>query len=229
VDELRPVARVSGLAGIERQSLAHALNIKAVARRHARAAGRPLAELRLVVVHMGTGVSMAALEGGRMVDVVNPQDEGPMSPDRSGGMPVTAVVELCFAPGAEKRAVRRRLFGDGGLHSHLGTRDLAEAIGRMERGDDAARLVLEAMAYQIAKAAAAMAAVLRGKVDALLLTGGMAHAAWLVAEVRGRVEWMAPVSVYPGEDELLALAEGAERALSGEEPAPGYGEAIRAS
>jgi len=224
VDELAPVARISGLAGVERQSLAHALNIKAVARRHARAAGRPLPALRLVVAHLGTGVSMAALQGGRMVDVVNPQDEGPMSPDRSGAMPVTAVVELCFAPGAEKRAVRRRLFGDGGLYSHLGTRDLAEALSRMERGDAAARLVLEAMAYQIAKAVASMAAVLRGGVDALLLTGGMAHAAWLVEAVRARVEWMAPVAVYPGEDELLALAEGAERVLAGEEPALRYGE-----
>jgi len=223
VDELLPVARVSGLAGIERQSLAHALNIKAVARRHARAAGRPLADLRLLVAHLGTGVSMAALLGGRMVDVVNPQDEGPMSPDRAGGMPVTAVVELCFEQGAERRAVRRRLFGDGGLYSHLGTRDLAEAVQRMERGDARARLALEAMAYQIGKAAAGMAAVLRGRVDALLLTGGMAHSAWLVEEVKGHVAWLGPVAVYPGEDELLALAEGAERVLSGEEAALAYG------
>jgi len=225
VDELRPVARVSGLAGVERQSLAHALNIKAVARRHAQASGRPLSALRLVVAHMGSGVSMAALEDGRMVDVVNPQDEGPMSPDRAGGLPATAVVELCFAPGAEKRAVQRRLFGDGGLYSHLGTRDLAEALSRMERGDALARRVLEAMAYQIAKAAASLAAVLRGQVDALLLTGGMAHAAWLVEAVRSRLEWIGPVAVYPGEDELLALAEGAARVLAGEEEERGYGEA----
>jgi butyrate kinase len=223
------VARVSGLAGIERQSLAHALNIKAVARRHARAAGRPLADLRLVVAHLGSGVSMAALEGGRMVDVVNPQDEGPMSPDRAGGMPVTAVVELCFEKGAERRAVRRRLFGDGGLYSHLGTRDLAEALQRMERGDPRARLVLEAMAYQIGKAAAGMAAVLRGRLEALLLTGGMAYSPWLVEEVKGRVAWLAPVTVYPGEDELLALCEGAERVLAGEESALEYAAATAAA
>ena len=223
VDELAPVARLTGLAGVERQSLAHALNIKAVARRHARDHGRPLDSLRLVVAHLGSGVSMAAIEGGRMVDVVNPQDEGPMSPDRAGGMPATAVIEMCFAPGAERQVVRRHLFGEGGLWSHLGTRDLGEALARADGGDGRARLVLEAMAYQIAKAVADMAAVLRGKVDAVLLTGGMAHSPWLVAEVRGRVAWIAPVEVYPGEDELLALAEGAWRVLSGEEPARSYG------
>lgn len=223
VDELEPVARLTGLAGVERQSLAHALNIKAVARRHARDRGRALESLRLVVAHLGSGVSLAAIEGGRMIDVVNPQDEGPMSPDRAGGMPSTAIVEMCFAPAADRAAVRRRLFGEGGLWSHLGTRDLGEALTRASSGDERARLVLEAMAYQIAKAVADMAAALRGKVDAVLLTGGMAHAPWLVAEVRSRVAWIAPVEVYPGEDELLALAEGAWRVLSGEEPARDYG------
>jgi len=223
VDELEPVARLTGLAGVERQSLAHALNIKAVARRHARDRGRALESLRLVVAHLGSGVSLAAIEGGRMIDVVNPQDEGPMSPDRAGGMPSTAIVEMCFAPAADRAAVRRRLFGEGGLWSHLGTRDLGEALTRASSGDERARLFLEAMAYQIAKAVADMAAALRGKVDAVLLTGGMAHAPWLVAEVRSRVAWIAPVEVYPGEDELLALAEGAWRVLSGEEPARDYG------
>jgi len=223
VDELEPVARLTGLAGVERQSLAHALNIKAVARRHARDRGRALESLRLVVAHLGSGVSLAAIEGGRMIDVVNPQDEGPMSPDRAGGMPSTAIVEMCFAPAADRAAVRRRLFGEGGLWSHLGTRDLGEALTRADGGDERARLVLEAMAYQIAKAVADMAAALRGKVDAVLLTGGMAHAPWLVAEVRSRVAWVAPVDVYPGEDELLALAEGAWRVLSGEEPVRDFG------
>jgi butyrate kinase len=223
VDELEPVARLTGLAGVERQSLAHALNIRAVARRHARDSGRALESLRLVVAHLGSGVSMAAIEGGRMIDVVNPQDEGPMSPDRAGGMPSTAIVEMCFAPAAHRAAVRRRLFGEGGLWSHLGTRDLGEALARASSGDKRAGLVLEAMAYQIAKAVADMAAALRGKVDAVLLTGGMAHAPWLVAEVRSRVAWIAPVEPYPGDDELLALAEGAWRVLSGEEPARHYG------
>jgi butyrate kinase len=223
VDELEPVARVTGLAGIERRSFSHALNIRAVARRFAREAGRPLASLRLVVAHLGTGVSLAALRDGRMVDVVNPQDEGPFSGDRAGGVPATALVDLCFAPGAEARHVRRRLFGDGGLYSHLGTRDVREALARAGAGDARAALVVEAMCYGVAKSAAALAAALEGRVDALLLTGGMAHLAPIVDAVRSRVAWIAPFHVLPGEDELRALAEGALRVVRGEEPARRYG------
>ncbi len=222
VDELDPVARVTGLAGIERRSFVHALNLRAVARRHAREAGRPLAALRLVACHLGTGVSLAAFRGGRMVDVVNPQDEGPFSGDRAGGVPATALVDLCFAPGADAAGVRRRLFGDGGLFSHLGTRDAREAVGRVEAGDARASLVLDAMAYQIAKAAGGLAAALEGGVDAVLVTGGMAHLAPVVEAIRRRVAWIAPVRVHPGEDELRALAEGALRVLRGEEPALRY-------
>jgi butyrate kinase len=222
VDELLPVARVTGLSGVSRRSFCHALNIRAVARRHARAAGQPLDRLRLVVVHMGTGVSLAALAGGRMVDVVNPQDEGPMSGDRAGGVPVTALMDLCFAPGADPRDLRRRLFGDGGLFSHAGTRDAREVRRRAEAGDEAAALLLDAMAYQIAKAAGGLAAALEGRVDAVLLTGGLCHLAPFADEVRRRVAFIAPVATFPGEDELLALAEGAQRVLSGEEPARAY-------
>jgi butyrate kinase len=227
VDELWPVARLTGLAGVERQSLAHALNIRAVARRHARSVGQPLSALRLVVAHLGTGVSMAALAGGRMIDVVNPQDEGPFSADRAGAVPATALLELCFAPGADRRALRRRLFGDGGLFSYLGTRDVAEALQRAAAGDAQAGLVLEAMTYQVAKALAEMAAVLEGRLDAVLLTGGMAHAQAIVEAIRRRVTWIGPVLAYPGEDELRALAEGALRVLAGEEPALCYGDAKR--
>jgi butyrate kinase len=223
VDELEPLARLSGLAGVERQSLVHALNIRAVARRHARSLGCPLPDLSLVVAHLGTGISLAALRRGRMVDVVNPRDEGPMGPDRSGGLPVTAVAEMCFAPGAEKAAVLRHLIGDGGLHSYLGTRDLGEAMRRARAGDAGAERVVEAMAYQVAKAIAEMAAALSGRVDAILLTGGMAHDSAFAERIRRRVEWIAPVALHPGEDELRALAEGAERVLAGEEPAKAYG------
>jgi butyrate kinase len=222
VDEMVPEARVTGLAGVERRSFAHALNLRAVARRHARAAGRPLEGMRLVVAHLGTGVSLAALRDGRMVDVVNPQDEGPFAGDRAGGVPVTAVVEMCFAPGAEREAVRRRLFGDGGLFSLLGTRDAREAVARAAAGDAAAALAVEAMCYQVAKAVAAMAVALDGRVDAVILTGGMAHDPAIVEPVRRRVAWIAPVAVIPGEDELAALAEGALRVLSGEEAAREY-------
>lgn len=222
VDELTPVARVTGLAGITRRSFCHALNIRAVARRHARGLGRPLEGLRLVVAHLGTGISLAALAGGRLVDVVNPQDEGPMSGDRAGGVPITAVLDLCFAPGAERGALGRRLFGDGGLFSHAGTRDAREVQRRAEAGDEAAALLLEAMAYQVAKAAAGLAAALGGPPDAVLLTGGLVHLAPFVEAVRRRVAFLGPVVLFPGEDELLALAEGASRVLRGEEPARTY-------
>jgi butyrate kinase len=219
VDELDPVARVTGLAGVERRSFSHALNLRAVARRFAAGAGRPLEALRLVVAHLGTGVSLAVFRGGRMVDVVNPQDEGPFSGDRAGGVPATALVGLCFAPGADAKDLKRALFGDGGLYAHLGTRDAREAIARAEAGDVKAALVLDAMTYAIAKSVGALATVLEGRVDAVLLTGGLAHLATVVEAVRRRVNWIAPVHVFPGEDELRALAEGALRVLRGEESA----------
>ncbi len=223
VDELDPVARITGLAGVERRSFSHALNMRAVARRFAKERGAPLDRLRLVAVHMGTGVSLAAFRDGRMADVVNPQDEGPFSGDRAGGVPATALLDLCFAPGADPKALRRRLFGDGGLFALLGTRDAREALRRAAEGDGRARLAVEAMAYQIAKAAGSLAAALGGKPDAILLTGGMAHLREIVEAVRRRIEWMAPVEVLPGEDELLALAEGALHVLRGEEAAMDYG------
>lgn len=226
VDELVPEARVTGLPGVLRRSFSHALNMRAVARRHARIAGRPLSALRLVVAHLGTGVSLAAFDQGRMVDVVNPQDEGPFAGDRAGGVPVTAVVDLCFAPGADRGAVRRALFGDGGLFALLGTRDAREVVERARAGDARAALVLESMAYQVAKSVGAMAAALGGAVDAVILTGGMAHQAGVVDPIRRRVAWIAPVAVLPGEDEMGALAEGALRVLSGEETAREYAPAF---
>jgi butyrate kinase len=156
------------------------------------------------------------------VDVVNPQDEGPMSADRAGGLPVTSVIRLCFASGASERSVRRRCFGDGGLFSYLGTRDATEALRRAAAGDGTAQAALAAMAYQIAKAIGEMAVVLEGSADAILLTGAMAQAEPVVAEVRRRVAFLAPVALYPGEDELRALAEGATRVLAGAEPALCY-------
>lgn len=224
VDELEPVARVTGLAGVERRSFTHALNLRAVARRFAASSGRPLEAHRLVVCHLGTGISLAAFRDGRMVDVVNPQDEGPFAGDRAGGVPATALVELCFGSGAERRAILRRLFGDGGLYAHLGTRDAREAFARADAGDARAALVLDAMTYGIAKSVGALATVLEGRVDAVLLTGGLAHLERFVLAVRRRVAWIAPVHVFPGEDELRALAEGALRVVRGEEEARAYGE-----
>lgn len=222
VDELDDAARITGVAGVERRSFCHALNIRAVARRHAAATGKAFGSLRAIVAHLGTGISLAALRDGRMVDVVNPQDEGPFSGDRAGGVPVTAVVEMCFAAGAARSAVRRRLFGDGGFFSHLGTRDVRQVISRAGAGDDRARRLLDAMGLQVAKSVGGLAAALSGEVEAILITGGMAHLPEIVEPLRRRVEWIAPVVTYPGEDELRALAEGALRVLRGEEAAGDY-------
>jgi butyrate kinase len=223
VDELAPVARVTGVAGIERRSFSHALNMRAVAQRFAREERRRYPELRLVVAHLGTGISLSAHAGGRMIDVVNPQDEGPFSGDRAGGVPATALVDLCFAPGATAAAVRKRLFGDGGLFSHVGTRDVREVLARAVAGDDRAALVLRAMGYGVVKAAGGLAAAaLEGKVDAILLTGGLAHLREIVEPIAGGLAWIAPVRAFPGEDELRALAEGALRVLAGDELARRY-------
>ncbi len=223
VDELAPVARVSGLAGIERESLSHALNTKAVARRFAAAEGRPYDTLRLVVAHLGTGISVSAHREGRMVDVTNPRDEGPLSPDRPGNLPNGALVDRCFRSGARRDEVRRELLGQGGLFSYLGTRDLRQAMELRRKGDATAAVTLDAMIYQIGKAVAEMASVLVGQLDAILLTGGMAHEPFVVEGVEDRVGWIAPVHVFPGEDELSALAEGALRVMRGEEPDHAYG------
>jgi butyrate kinase len=216
VDEWQPCARLSGSPLVERTSIGHALNTKAVAKRYAREAGRPYAELRLIVAHMGSGITVSAHRGGRMVDS-NSIEEGPFGPDRSGSLPVRELIKLCFSGKMTQAELDRHVFGDGGMFAYLGTRDLVEAERRMDAGDVQAAAVFEAMIYQIGKEVGAMAAVLEGKVDAVLVTGGMAHSARVVERLRGYVEWIAPVAVYAGEDELRALAEGVFRVLDGEE------------
>jgi len=222
VDEFDDVARVSGLAEIERKSLSHALNIKAVARRAAADLGRPYQDLNLVIAHLGGGISVTAHRHGRMVDVNNALDAGPFSPERSGTLPLTDLIELCYGGRFTKETFKKHLIGKGGLVSHLGTNSTIEVEKRIAAGDTHARLVSQAMAYQIAKEIGAMATVLHGQVDAIVLTGGVARWKELVAWIRERVAFIAPVQVYPGEDEMLALAEGALRVLRGEEEAKTY-------
>jgi butyrate kinase len=219
VDEWPEHARLSGSAVLERQCLSHALNSKAVAKRYARECGRPYESLRLIVAHLGSGISVSAHEDGRMIDVTNSREEGAFSTERAGGVPAMQLVELCFSGEYTRKQVETALFREGGLYSYLGTKDLIEVESRIDSGDGKARLALEAMVYQMAKEIGAMAAVLHGCVDALLLTGGMAHSERLVAALMGYVSWIAPVMRYPGEDELQALAEGAVRVLRGEEEA----------
>jgi butyrate kinase len=223
VEEWPEIARVSGLASIERISRSHALNTKAVAKRYARETGRAYTQLRLIVAHLGSGISVSAHEGGRMIDVADAVSEGPFSADRAGKLPTAQLADLCFSGKYAPKQMEALLWSGSGFYSYLGTKDLAEVEQRIANGDGRAALVFNAMAYQIAKEIGAMATVLMGRVDALLITGGMAHSSRLVAAVRAAVGWIAPVTVYPGEDELQALAEGVLRVLRGEEPAREYG------
>jgi butyrate kinase len=218
VDEWQDVARLTGSPLVERASVGHALNTKAVARRFAREGGWAYAELRLIVVHMGSGITVSAHRDGRTIDS-NSIEEGPFGPDRTGSLPVRELVKLCCSGRFTQAELDRQVFGDGGLFAYLGTRDLKEVERRIEAGDGWAAAVAEAMIYQIAKETGAMAAVLEGKVDAVLLTGGMAHSERVVRRLRGLIGWIAPVAVYPGEDELRALADGVFRVLDGEEEA----------
>jgi butyrate kinase len=218
VDEWQDCARLSGSPLIERWCVGHALNIKAVARRFALESGRAYADLRLIVAHMGSGITVSAHRGGRMIDNNTPE-EGPFGPDRTGSLPVRDLIKLCITGEHTERQLDHMVFGEGGLFAYLGTRDLKEVERRIDAGDGKAAAVYEAMIYQVAKETGAMAEVLEGRVDALLLTGGMAHSERLVRALRRYIDWIAPVTVYAGEDELRSLAEGVFRVLDGEEQA----------
>lgn len=222
VDEMWPVARITGLPDLRRESLCHALNIRATAHAHANASGVSLEELSLIVAHLGGGCSMAAVHRGRLVDVVNPRDEGPMSADRAGGLPSLQLARWVITERLDRGALERRLFREGGLYAHLGTRDLREAYRRADEGDVAAVAVLDALVYQVARTIGGLAACLGGRVDAILLTGGMAHEERLVQAVACKVAFIAELHAYPGEDELAALAAGAWRVLTGAESAQVY-------
>ena len=215
-DEWQPCARLSGSPLIERSPIGHVLNTRAVARRFAREQGRLYESLHLVVAHMGSGITVSAHALGRQIDS-NTIEEGPFGPDRTGGLPVRALIKLSYSGRFAQKEIDHKIFGDGGLYAYLGTRVLEEVERRINTGDQQAALVFDAMVYQIAKEVGAMAAVLEGKVDAVLLTGGMAHSARVITRLRNYLGWIAPVHVYPGEDELQALAEGVFRVLDGEE------------
>lgn len=213
VDEMDALARFSGLNGIDRVSLSHALNTRAAARRFAGTRGVPYADLRLVVAHLGDGVSVSAHAGGRMIDVNHSADEGPFGLTRSGGLPATQLIDVACSGAMTRAQLRRRAFAEGGLYSYLGTSDLREVRERIEAGDPLADAAFRAMIYQVAKEVGAMAAVLSGRVDAVIVTGPMAVETAVVHALRARIDFVAPVTVYPGEDLLRALAEGAFRVL----------------
>ncbi len=223
VDELTDIARISGMEANPRISIFHALNQKAVARRAATEMGKKYEDFNFIVAHMGGGVSVGAHEKGRVVDVNNALDgDGPFSPERSGGVPVGKLVKMCFSGDYTEAQIKKLIKGNGGLVDYVGTSDGREVSDMVQKGDAKATLVYKALAYQVAKEIGLCAAVLKGKVDAILLTGGLAYDKELVEWITEYVGFIAKVVTYPGEDEMLALAEGGLRILKGEETAKEY-------
>jgi len=217
VDEMQPLARLSGHPEIERVSIFHALNQKAVARAYSSSIGKNYEELNLIVAHMGGGISVGAHCKGKVIDVNNAlSGDGPFSPERSGGLPSSQLVELCFSGKLTHAEIKSMLIGKGGMVAYLGTNDFQEICNRAEKGDKKADLVRKAAAYQIAKEIGAMAAVLNGNVDAIILTGGLAYQESNVNSIKSMIGFIADVVVYPGEDEIRALAFNGLLALKGE-------------
>lgn len=223
VDEMEDIARLSGMPEIERICKFHALNQKAMGRRYAQERGLNYRDLNLIVAHMGGGITVGAHKKGRIVDVNNGVDgEGPFSPERSGSLPVGELIRLCYSGKYTLSQMMEKIVGKGGLVAYLNTNDAREVERMINSGDKKAELAFKAMAYQIAKEIGACSAVLFGNVDAVILTGGLAYSNILVGWIKERVKFISDVVVYPGEDEMLALAQGALRVLRGEERAKEY-------
>lgn len=223
VDEIEPIARFSGHPMIKRRSIFHALNQKACARKAASMLGKQYHEVNMIVAHMGGGISVGAHKKGRVVDVNNALNgEGPFTPERSGGLPVGDLVDLCFSGKFDRKEIHKMIKGQGGLVAYLGTNDVRVILERIKSGDKEAQLVLDAMSYQIAKEIGLLATVLEGEVDAIVLTGGVAYSDYVVGLIRKRVEWISKIIVIPGEMEMSALAQGTLRVLRGDEKAKTY-------
>lgn len=217
VDEFDDIARISGLLELPRKSLVHALNIKAIARRAAADMGKSMEDVNLIIAHLGGGISIVPMTEGKIIDTNNANDGGPFSPERAGGVPVGDIVKLCFSGKYTQGELKKLTVGKAGLVGYLGTNDAREVEKMIADGDKKAKLIYDAMAYQIAKEIGSMATVLFGKVDAIVLTGGIAYSKLLCESVEKRVGFISKFLAYPGEDEMLALSEGAFRILKGEE------------
>jgi butyrate kinase len=223
VDELHDVARVTGLPDLPRESVFHALNQKAVARNFARSTEKKYEELNLIIAHLGGGISVGAHSKGQIVDVNNALDGyGPFSPERAGTLPSGALVDMCFSGKFSHDEMRKKVTGNGGLMAHLGTNQAHEASERALEGDKKAELVLHAMGYQVAKAIGGCMSVLQGQVDAVILTGGMAQNDTVVRFIRKYIDWIGNIKIYPGEDEMSALAMNALEVLRGDREAKVY-------
>lgn len=223
VDELMPIARYSGVPELPRVSIFHALNQKAVAKRYAKETGKKYEDLNLIVVHMGGGVSVGPHKNGKVIDIFNALDgDGAFSPERSGAVPVGALVKMCFSGEYTQAEVYKKLVGNGGFNAYVGTNDMRDVEKMVNEGNEKAAEVRDAFILQMSKNIGAMATVLEGKVDQIIVTGGIAYDKYVVAKLKERCEWIAPFTVYPGEDELLALVQGGLRVLNGEEEAKNY-------
>ncbi|MDR3297566.1 MAG: butyrate kinase [Prevotellaceae bacterium] len=223
VDEMQDVARVSGHPIFSRRSIFHALNQKAIARAHAQKQGRRYEDLNVVVAHLGGGISVGAHRQGRVVDVNNALGgDGPLSPERAGTLPAVQLMELCFDGQHSRSELTKMLVGRGGVVAHLGTNDMQHAAAQAAQGNARAQQVIDAMCYQIGKEIGAAAAVLCGKVDAILITGGIAHDSYVTGYISRMVKFIAPVSVYAGEDEMTALATNVLQMAEGKLPLKDY-------
>ncbi len=223
VDELEPISRYSGVPELPRTSVFHALNQKAVAKRYAKEQGKDYTSLNLVVVHMGGGVSVGAHKAGKVIDVFNALDgDGAFSPERAGAVPSGALIKMCFSGQYSEKEVYKKIVGGGGFNAYCGTNDMRDVDKMVDGGDAKAKEIRDAFILQVSKDIGSMACVLKGQVDRIIVTGGIAYGADVVAALKERAEWIAPFTVYPGEDELLALVQGGLRVLNGEEKAMTY-------
>ena len=223
VDELEDISRVSGVPELPRTSVFHALNQKAVAKRYAKEIGKPYNSLNLVVVHMGGGVSVGAHKEGRVIDIFNALDgDGAFSPERAGAVPSGALIKMCFSGKYTEAEVYKKICGNGGFNAYLGTNDMRDVDRMVEEGNKDAALYRDAFIRQVAKDIGSQACVLEGKVEQIIVTGGIAYDKYVVDGLKKACEWIAPFTVYPGEDELLALVQGGLRVLNGEEQAMVY-------
>ncbi|MDD2488299.1 MAG: butyrate kinase [Bacteroidales bacterium] len=223
VDELSEYARISGHPLMPRKSVFHALNQKAIARRYAKEVNKKYEEINLIGVHLGGGISVAAHKHGMVIDVNQALDgDGPFSPERTGTLPVNELVRVCFSGKYSEQEVRKMIVGNGGYVAYLGTNDAYQVECKAKEGDKKFEFIQEAMAYQISKEIGAMATVLKGEVDAIFLTGGIAYSKTFVELIKDRVSHIASVHVYPGEDEMGALAQNALMLINGEIEAKEY-------
>lgn len=216
VDELTDIARISGVPALPRRSVFHALNHKAVANYHASLIQKKYTELNLIVAHMGGGITVAAHQQGRVVDVNQGLDgTGAISPERAGTVDAGALLRMCFSGQYNEQEISQKLVGKGGLFAHLGSKDVKTLVQQAENGDKHTALILQAMTYSIGKEIGSMYAVLKGKCDGILLTGGMAHSNYITQHITDMIANIAPVFIYPGEDEMVALAENGLHILNG--------------